>query len=462
MTEGTDFKVVLDTIWVLFSAALVFFMNLGFGLVESGLTRSKNTVNILFKNFIVFAIASLAYWVVGFGLMFGDGNWLTGTSGLFGLGGADNSPLMGGDYAGVYSALSWSGIPLEAKFFFQLVFAGTAATIVSGAVAERIKFGAFIAFSAMLVAFIYPLIGHWVWGGGWLAGMGFVDFAGSTTVHSVGGWAALAGVLLLGARRGRFSPDGRARPMPGHNIMAVTMGAFVLWLGWFGFNAGSTMAADPGLIAHICLTTNSAAIAGILSSTFIAWLLLKKPDLTMTANGCLGGLVAVTAGCAFVSVGSAIVIGFLAGSLVILGVLVFDRLKLDDPVGALSVHLVCGVFGTLCVGLFAQNSVNAAGPGDGLFFGGGLGLMGRQALGVASVGVATFALSFVSWLAIKALLGLRVSAEEEELGLDMCEHGMEAYPGYFEPRSADARALPSHAVGAQMIAPLGKALTADM
>lgn len=425
-----DLKVTVDTVWVLFAATLVFLMNAGFGLVESGLTRSKNTVNILSKNFIVFAIASLAFWVVGFGLMFGDGNWFVGTSGLGALSGADNSPATGDAYVGAYSALSWTGIPLEAKFFFQLVFAGTAATIVSGAVAERIKYVTFITFSAILVAFIYPLVGHWIWGGGWLAKLGFTDFAGSTAVHSVGGWAALAGIILLGPRRGKYSSDGRAMPIPGHNMMAVTLGALILWLGWFGFNAGSTMAADPAAIAHICVTTNAAAIAGILGSTLTAWLMLGKPDLTMSVNGCLGGLVAVTAGCAFVDVGSALVIGLIAGSMIIFTITAFDRLKLDDPVGALSVHLVCGVFGTLCVGLFSNQAVNAAGPGDGLLFGGGFGLLGKQALGVAAVGATAFSLSFVAWLAVKWTLALRVTAEEEEEGLDLGEHGMEAYPEY--------------------------------
>lgn len=432
--EGVDIKVTLDTIWVLSAAILIFLMNLGFGLVESGLTRSKNTVNILSKNFIVFAVATLAFWEIGFGLMFGDGNSLVGTSGLNALGGADNSPLTGEAYSGAYSALSWAGVPLEAKFFFQLVFAGTAATIVSGAVAERIKYGSFVAFAAILVAFIYPLIGHWVWGGGWLANIGFSDFAGSTAVHSVGGWAALAGVIILGPRRGKYTKDGRMHPIPGHNMLAVTMGAFVLWLGWFGFNAGSTMAADPSLIAHICLTTNAAAVAGILSSTLVAWLIMGKPDLTMTVNGCLGGLVAVTAGCAFVDVSSALIIGFAAGALVILAIMGFDRVKLDDPVGALSVHLVCGVLGTLCVGLFSKLAINPDGPGNGLFFGGGLGLFGRQMLGVVAVGAVTFGLSFGAWQLVRLILGMRVTAEEEEEGLDKGEHGMEAYPDYFGSR----------------------------
>jgi Amt family ammonium transporter len=430
MMDIGDLKVTVDTVWVLFAATLVFLMNAGFGLVESGLTRSKNTVNILSKNFIVFAIASLAFWVIGFGLMFGDGNWFVGTAGLSALSGADNSPATGDAYSGVYSALSWTGIPLEAKFFFQLVFAGTAATIVSGAVAERIKYITFITFSAILVAFIYPVVGHWIWGGGWLASLGFTDFAGSTAVHSVGGWAALAGIVLLGPRRGKYAPDGRPLPIPGHNMMAVTLGALILWLGWFGFNAGSTMAADPKAIAHICLTTNGAAIAGIIGSTLTAWIRLGKPDLTMSVNGCLGALVAVTAGCAFVSVGSAIVIGFIAGCAIIFTITGFDRLKLDDPVGALSVHLACGVFGTMCVGLFSQLAVNPDGPGDGLVFGGGFGLLGEQVLGVAVVGAFAFSSSFVAWLAIKWTMALRVTAEEEEEGLDRGEHGMEAYPEY--------------------------------
>jgi Amt family ammonium transporter len=315
-------------------------------------------------------------------------------------------------------------VPLWAKFFFQLVFAGTAATIVSGAVAERIKFGSFVLFSFILVAFIYSVGGHWAWGGGWLAKMGFADFAGSTVVHSIGGWAALAGVIALGPRIGKYMPDGTIKPIPGHNMTSATLGALILWLGWFGFNPGSTMAADPAAIALIALNTNMAAAAGCLSATVAAWLLLGKPDLSMILNGTLAGLVAITAPCNAVTIGSSVVIGLVAGVLVVYAVLLFDKMKIDDPVGALSVHLVNGVFGTLCVGLFATDG--------GLFFGGGFGKTATQLIGIVAVGAVTFALSMVAWYALKATVGIRVSAEEELSGLDAGEHGMEAYAGFVQ------------------------------
>ncbi len=424
-----DNKIIFDTMWVLFTAMLVFFMNLGFALVESGFARSKNTVNILSKNFIVFAISSLAFWVIGWGLMFSDGNDFFGLSGLLGLSGSDNSPASGDSYSGVYSSMGWASVPLLAKFFFQLVFAGTAATIVSGAVAERIKYIAFIIFSFVLVAFIYPVTGHWIWGGGWLAKLGFWDFAGSTVVHSVGGWAALTGAIILGPRIGKYK-DGKIFPIPGHNMTSATIGVLVLWLGWFGFNPGSTMAADPEAIARICITTNSAAIAGLLSSTAVAWLVLGKPDLSMTINGCLAGLVAVTAGCAYISVGSSLIIGAVAGVIVVYAVIAFDKLKIDDPVGALGVHLANGVFGTLAVGLFAQDVFMPGTTGNGLFFGGGFGLFISQLIGVVSVGAFTFVVSFIVWTILKKVIGIRVSEKEEIEGLDIGEHGMEAYPEF--------------------------------
>lgn len=417
-----DIQVMVDTLWVMLAGFLVFFMNAGFALVETGFCRGKNAVNILSKNFIVFAIASLSFWVTGFALMFGDGNGLSGLSGFF-LSGADNSPLTGDAYAGVYSAISWTGVPLEAKFFFQLVFAGTAATIVSGAVAERIKFQSYILFSMFLVAIMYPLTGHWVWGGGWLSdlmGTAFMDFAGSTVVHSVGGWAALAGVLLLGPRLGKYRPDGGITAIPGHNMALATLGGLILWLGWYGFNPGSTMAADGGAIAHIAVTTTMAAAAGIIAAMLYAWKRLGTPDLSMIINGCLAGLVAITAGCDGVSMTGAVLIGLVAGVLVVEAVLIFDKLHVDDPVGALSVHLVNGVWGTLAVGLFNTE--------QGLFYGGGANQLAVQAIGVAAVAVFTVAASFLFWGITKAILGLRVTAEEEYVGLDQSEMGLEAYP----------------------------------
>jgi len=434
--DSGSLKIALDTMWVLLTAFLVFFMNLGFAMVESGLCRAKNTVNILAKNFIVFAISTLAYWVLGFGLMYGNGNALIGLQGLFFASGADNSPATGEAYAGVYSALSWTGVPFWAKFFFQLVFCGTAATIVSGAVAERIKFKSFLLFSIAICAVIYPVTGHWIWGGGWLASMGFFDFAGSSVVHSVGGWCALAGILLLGPRIGKYKSDGSVKPIYGHNMSTATLGVFVLWFGWFGFNPGSTMAANAEGIAHIAMTTNLAAAMAVLSATVTSWLLQKKPDLSMILNGCLAGLVAITAPCAFVSVGSSAIIGLVAGVLVVLSVFFFDKLKIDDPVGALSVHLANGVFGTLAVGLFADKAVcakigtDSASLSNGLFVDGTWKQLGTQALGVVAVAGYVLAAALIIWGLIKAVMGLRVKKDEELAGLDIGEHGNEAYSGF--------------------------------
>jgi len=426
-------KVAMDTVWTLIAAFLVMFMALGFAMLESGFCRAKNTVNICSKNFIVFALTSLSFLMLGWGIMFGDGNGFMGTSGLWLLGGADNSPVTGDAYKGVYSAISWTGIPLEAKFLFQVVFTATAATIISGAVAERIKFSAFFLFSILMGAVLYPITGHWIWGGGWLGSFGMWDFAGSTVVHSVGGWAALAGAILLGPRLGKFTKEGKVSPIPGHSIALATLGVFVLWFGWFGFNPGSTMAADWGSIGHIALTTNTAAAAGVVAATLFAWIVLGKPDLTMALNGGIAGLVAITAPCAFVSVGSAIIIGLAAGVLVVSSVLFFDRIRVDDPVGAISAHLTCGIWGTLAVGLFAQDQFAPGTTGDGLFFGGGGTLFFAQLVGVVAVGAFIFTASFAGWSLLKATIGIRVSPEEEFEGLDVGEHGIMAYPEFRSP-----------------------------
>jgi ammonium transporter, Amt family len=430
-------KVGVDTLWVLVTGFLVFFMNLGFAMVESGLCRAKNTVNILAKNFIVFAVSSVAFYFIGFGIMFGNGNPFVGLEGLFAVSGADNSPATGSNYRGAYTALNWTGVPLWAKFFFQLVFCGTAATIVSGGVAERIKFVSFIVFTFIIATVVYPVVGHWIWGGGWLASLGMFDFAGSTVVHSVGGWSAIAGILVLGPRIGKYRPDGSPRPIYGHNMSNATLGVFVLWFGWFGFNPGSTMGLNAPAIAHIAVTTNSAAAAATLTATLTAWRVLGKPDLSMILNGALAGLVAITAPCAFVSVPASLAIGAVAGVLVVFAVLAFDKMRIDDPVGALSVHLVNGVFGTLAVGLFASKTVAAAigtdsdALRDGLLLGGGYGQLGAQAAGVAAAAVFTFAIAIVAWLVIKlAMGGIRVSKDEELRGLDIGEHGMESYAGF--------------------------------
>lgn len=429
-------KVAMDTVWTLIAGMLVFFMNLGFATVEAGLCRAKNAVTILAKNFVVFAASSIAFLVLGWGLMFGDGNPFFGTQGLWFVGGADNSPAMGDAYKGVYSAMNWTGVPLWTKFFFQLVFAGTAATIVSGSVAERIKFGAFYVFCFLMVGIIYPITGHWIWGGGWAAKLGMFDFAGSTVVHSVGGWAALAGIIVLGPRIGKYSKEGKVLPIPGHSMALATLGVFVLWFGWFGFNPGSTMAADPGAIGRIAVATNTAAAAAAISASITAWLLLGKPDLSMILNGALAGLVAITAPCAFVSIPSSLIIGLIAGFLVVVSVLFFDKIKIDDPVGATSVHLVNGIFGTLCVGLFAQDQFMPNTTGNGLFFGGGMKLFWAQLVGVVGVGIFVFVLALIFWKIIKATIGIRVSVEEEMEGLDIGEHGNIAYPDFVPATSA--------------------------
>lgn len=429
-TMVIDPTVSLDTMWVLVCAFLVFFMNAGFGFVEAGFCRAKNAVNILAKNFVVFGIASLAFWAIGFALMFGDGNAFFGTSGWFTLG-PDNSPAMGDAYIGVFSALNWAGVPLMAKFFFQLAFAATAATIVSGCVAERIHYPAFMVFALFLAAVVYPVAGHWIWGGGWLAKLGMWDFAGSTVVHSVGGWAGLAGILLLGPRIGKFRKDGSVSPIPGHSMPLAFLGGMILWLGWFGFNPGSTMAISGNgalLVSHIVVTTNLACAAGLVTATLVAWLVIGKPDFSMTVNGALAGLVAVTAPCAFVTPTAALLIGAIGGALVVVGVRFFDSVRIDDPVGALSVHLVCGIWGTLSVGLFATTSAPGGIDQNGLLNGGGLPLLGAQAAGVLAVGMFTFAVSGALWALLASVLGLRVSPVIEAEGLDVHEMGSEAYP----------------------------------
>ncbi|MDX2098931.1 MAG: ammonium transporter [Leptolyngbyaceae cyanobacterium bins.59] len=432
-----ELKVAVDSVWALFAAFLVFFMNAGFCMLETGFCRQKNAVNLLAKNLIVFALSTIGFWSIGFGLMFGDGTPFIGLNGWF-LSGLDNSPMTNEDYQGVFSALKWAGIPLSIKFLFQLVFAGTAATIVSGAVAERIKFVAFLVFSLILTALIYPITGHWIWGGGWLSkvGSGFWDFAGSTVVHSVGGWCALLGAAILGPRLGRYRKGGGAIAMPGHNMSIATLGCLILWLGWFGFNPGSTLAADPAAIGHIAVATNTAAAFGAFAATLTSWLYFKQPDLSMIINGVLAGLVSITASCAYVSFSSAAIIGTIAGIIIVFSVVFFDSLKIDDPVGAISVHLVNGTWGTIAVGLFSVGPdvytwyKAGGGPAMGLLLGGGFEQLGIQLLGVLSVAAFTVASATIVWLAIKSVLGLRVSAEEEIRGLDDGEHGMEAYAGF--------------------------------
>ena len=426
---------LIDTLWVFLAAILVFFMNLGFASVESGFARSKNTVNILSKNFIVFAVSSLGFLLLGWGLMFGGDNPFVGTEHLFILGNQDLS---------FYDDTLTSSVPFWGKFFFQLVFCGTAATIVSGAVAERVKYVSFIIFSFVLTLVIYPIVGHWVWGGGWLADLGFMDFAGDAVVHSLGGWSALSGALLLGPRIGKYGKDGKPKAIPGHSMSLAVIGLFVLWLGWFGFNPGSTMSfQNPEDVMHILMTTNTSAIAAVLTSTITSWIVMKKPDLGMTINGCLAGLVGITGGCAYVTIEASILIGAISGILVVFFVLFFDKIKIDDPVGATSVHLGCGVFGTLCVGLFAKEGVTTLSTTNGLFYGGGFKQLGIQLLGVVAIGAFSFVSSALVWLVLKKTVGIRVTREEEMQGLDIGEHGNIAYPDFALATESLEQGLPA-------------------
>lgn len=432
-----ELQVKLDTIWAIFTGCLVFFMNAGFAMLEAGFCRQKNTVNILAKNLIVFALATVAYWSVGFAFMFGDGNAIVGRGGFF-LSGSDNSLSFEVIERSGYSSLDWSSIPLQAKFFFQLTFAAIATTIVSGAVAERIKFLAFFLFSLFLAGIAYPITGHWIWGGGWLAQLGFWDFAGSTVVHSVGGWASLVGTVLLGPRLGKYQ-QGKSLALPGHNLALATLGCIILWLGWFGFNPGSTLEANPNVITHVLLATNMAAAMGGIAATLTSWIYFGKPDLSMTINGILSGLVGITAACRFVNIGWAGVIGVVAGAIVVFSVDFFDKLQIDDPVGAISVHLIGGIWGTLAVALFALGpDLNLSpdfvlyeeGPARGLLLGGGFAALRQlfvQLLGIASVSLFMTILSWLAWFSIKAIVGLRVSTDAELKGLDVSEHGMHAY-----------------------------------
>ncbi len=404
---GATAMYVVNNTWMLVATFLVFIMHLGFASLEAGMTQGKNTVNILFKNTAIISIGLLTYAICGFNLMYPGDFSIAGFFGFSGFGiGVDPASMMitGDDGVGIYTY--WT------DFIFQAMFAATAATIVSGAVAERIKLHSFLIFSVIYVAIIYPWVGSWKWGGGWLDAKGFYDFAGSTLVHSVGGWAALAGVMLLGPRIGKYV-KGKIKPILGHNMPLATIGVFLLWLGWFGFNGGSVLSADPGLVSFVFVTTSLAAAAGIAGAILLSWILQKKPDLTMALNGSLAGLVGITAGADVVSVMSSIIIGFIAGMLVVASVMIIDRIKLDDPVGAISVHLVCGIWGTLAVGIFSA---------DHSFM--------VQLIGVVAYGITCFVAAFALFFIIKATLGLRVDEEEELKGLDVGEHGMEAYGGF--------------------------------
>jgi Amt family ammonium transporter len=407
-----DTVYLINSLWVLLAGIFVFFMQAGFALLETGLTRSKNTINILMKNVMDFGLGTIAYALVGFGLMYGA----VGT-GLFGTSNFGN-PLAGFEIEGLSPA---------AFFFFQLVFCGATATIVSGAMAERTKFKSYLIYSFVISLVIYPVSGHWIWGGGWLAEFGFMDFAGSTAVHSVGAWASLMGAMIVGPRIGKYTADKKSNAIPAHNIFMACLGMFILWLGWYGFNPGSELAFND-VVLHTVYTTTLAAAAGMISSLGLTWIRYGKPDLSMVLNGILGALVAITAGCRYVDMWGALIIGFLGGILVVLSVEFIDhKLHVDDPVGAISVHGTCGAFGTLCIGLFA--TVNSDGV-KGLFYGGGLAQLGKQAVGVIAVFGWAIVTSFILFKILKATTGLRVSEAEELRGLDITEHGAEAYPEF--------------------------------
>ncbi len=404
-----------NIMWTLIAAILVMFMQAGFAMVEVGLTRAKNAGNILMKNMFDFAAGSVTFYIIGFGLMMGADH-----AGLFGLSNFNLSEWTPATPEGLWGFTFW---------FFQCVFAATATTIVSGAIAERTKFISYLILSVVITGLIYPISGHWIWGGGWLSKLDapVIDFAGSTVVHSVGGWVALAGALLMGPRIGKYTPDSKSRAIPGHNMALVALGVFILWFGWFGFNPGSTVAAQAN-IALIAVTTNLAACTGALGAMLTAWVRYGKPDVSMSFNGALAGLVAITAGCANVSPDGAMIIGLIAGVVVVLSVDFIDKvLKIDDPVGAISVHGVCGALGTLCVGLFASPDYGGI---AGLFYGGGLTQFVSQALGVGSVFAWAFGSGLVVFTILKLTVGIRVPAEEEIKGLDITEHGQEAYSGF--------------------------------
>jgi len=398
-------NISLDTVWVLIAAVFVMFMQPGFAMVEAGFTRGKNTANILMKNFADFSIGALVFWFVGYTIMFGED-----------IGGFI------GKFSFFYNDNGVEGIPNKASLMFQTMFAATAATIVSGAMAERTKFNTYLIFSLFITLIIYPISGHWIWGGGWLSELGFHDFAGSTVVHSVGAWVGLAGATMVGARIGKY--NGKANAIPGHNLTLGALGVFILWFGWFGFNPGSQLAAsgtDNALaISHIFITTNLAAAAGAMTAMFITWGRHKRPGLSLTLNGALAGLVAITAGCDTVSPGGAVIIGIIAGIVLVFGVGLFDKvLKIDDPVGAISVHGLSGATGTILVGIFATDG--------GLLYGGGMGLLGIQVIGVLAVAAWALGLGFLLFFVLKKTIGIRVEKIVEEEGLDIYEHGESVY-----------------------------------
>ncbi|MDX1449610.1 MAG: ammonium transporter [Acidimicrobiia bacterium] len=409
-----EVAIAVDNVWIVVAGILVMFMQPGFALVEAGFTRAKNTANIVMKNFMDFAAGALMYWAVGFGLAYGGSTI--------------------GGYIG-YGEFFFNNPGRSVEWFFQVVFAATAATIVSGAMAERTKFSAYLVYTPFITGLIYPIVTHWTWGGGWLAELGYYDFAGSGIVHMVGGVAAFAGVLVLGPRIGKYDENGNPQPIPGHSLMLGALGVFILWFGWYGFNAGSTLAAVGADFATVAVTTTLAASAGAIGAMTTAWAnrSFGRPDPGMTLNGALGGLVGITAAPDIISPAFAILVGLIAGVIIVHGIIAIERAGVDDPVGAITVHGLCGAWGVLAVGLF--------GADIGLFTGGGFTQLGYQAIGVVAIAGWTFVTSSIVFRGLDAVMGLRVSAIEEMQGLDRVEHGAAAYPEFWEqiapPRDRD-------------------------
>ncbi len=430
--SSKELAIAASTVWVVVAAILVMFMQAGFAFLEAGLTRMKNVGHVAAKNVLIFALASIVYYLVGFGMAFGDGgNGLVGGSGF--------APSIDELVSVGTKPFSWfTAIPGAAAYMFEVVFCAVSLAIVWGAMAERTKLWVYFAFG-IVFTLIYSLVSHWIWSpDGWLFAKGMQDFAGSTVVHYQGALAGLAGALLLGPRIGKFGSDGKPNPIPGHNMAYVTLGVIILWFGWFGFNPGSTLSVDfggVGFFAYVALNTNLAAAAGVVGAVGTAWLVIKKPDLSMMLNGAIAALVAITAACAFVAPWAALLIGFGAGVIVVLGVLAVERIGIDDPIGAIAAHGMAGVWGTLSLGFLAlpgQAEALATGAG-GFFYTGSLGQLGTQALGLLTVGAFTFSASFVSLWAMKRTFGIRTDPEVETAGLDVSEHGMWGYPEFYIP-----------------------------
>ena len=418
-----ELSLALDTVWVLVAAVLVLFMQAGFAMLEVGFSRMKNVGSVVAKILANLAIAAILFWAVGFAIAFGTGNAITGTQGWF-------LAVPGGEVDEVFAGLAWTQVPLSAKYLFQVAFCAVSLAIVWGTMLERTKFAVYLVFAVVFAGLIYPMVGHWIWGGGWLTELGMQDFAGSTVVHLSGAMAALAGTLLLGPRLGKYDDEGRPVTIPGHNMPLAVLGVLILWIGWFGFNPGSTMAATPQ-IADIALNTNLAAASGVLGAMAMSYLYRRHVDVGMAGNGAIAALVAITAPCAFVAPWASVVIGFVAGVIMYLTLVLVDRIGVDDPLGAIAAHGMGGIWGTLSAGLFTTPELAAVGQ-PGLFYGGGLYQLGVQALGILAAGGFVFLASLLVFAVLKASIGLRVKPEQELNGLDVSEHGVYGYAGFPE------------------------------